>query len=179
MKKLATLIGGLLLCASANAVIYDQTLDQAAGSLLLADGDTITFNPFDADFIFFSDNAAEDFNPQDTVHIESVIEGLVGFDIDYAGEDAFDGGADYSTGLDANFYAIHYDNRELVFGYYEIQEGFSVQSLSHDFSNMRGYTCDAGTCPGGFSEVPLPAAAWMFASGLVGLGVIGRRRSST
>ena len=49
------------------------------------------------------------------------------------------------------------------------------------------YDCENGKCPGVFNEcengdcnvVPLPAAAWLFASGLVGLAGAARRRAKS
>ena len=175
------LVLGMMLCAinmSAYAVIYDETGDQAGGTVNLADGNTVDFSPFDADWIYFSDDASTDFNPQNAAHIETVIEGLVGFDITFAAEEEIvGGGADYTTTEDANFYAIHYDNRELIFGYTGVgATGLAIEGLSHGFSNMRAYTCATGACPTTVGEIPLPPAVWMFGSALLGICGIARKR---
>ena len=179
MKSLGLFLTLTLMLASSigNATIYDETGDQAGGVVSLADGNSATFSPFPADWIYFSDDASTDFNPQDAAHIESVIEGLVGFNIDWVGSFEEAGEVDgHTTSVDANFYAVHYDNRELVFGYDLIQSGFTIDDLSHGFSNLRAYTCATGDCPGGFNEVPVPAAAWLFGTGLIGMAGVARKR---
>ena len=165
-----------LISLSAHATIYDETGNQAGTGVLLTDGFTVDFLPYPADLVLFSDDASEDFNPQDSAHIQSVIQDWTGASLTFVGqEEIVDGGSSYSTEIDANVYAIHYDNRELVFGYAALQSGFSIDGLSHGFSNMRAYTCDnCGTFRN--TEVPVPAAAFLFGTGLIGLSGVARKR---
>ena len=180
MKELCTLCMTLFACGLLNAAIYDETLNQAGGSVSLTDGNSVSFLAYPADVVLFSDDAGTDFNPQSAANIELVLEGYwTGIDLTFVGEEELiDGTASYSTDVDANVYAIHYDNRELIFAYATMQSGFSIEGLSHDFSNMRAYSCIE--CVGiTTTQVPVPAAAGLFGMGLIGLSGIARKRRSS
>lgn len=176
--KLAVALLALAAVSTSYATIYDETANQSGGGVSLTDGNSVSFLPYPADLVLFSDDASTDFNPQDAAHIESVLEGWSGAALTFVGqEEVANGGASYSTTVDANVYAIHYDNRELIFGFSGLQSGFSISGLSHGFSNMRAYTCDdCGTFGITSTPVPIPAAAWLFGTGLIGLSGVARSR---
>ena len=177
--RLAALVLALV-AFSAHATIYDETANQAGGGVTVNNGDFYTFNPYPADGILWSDDATNDFNPQSAANIESVIEGIIGVEITLVGQEEFDGTRSYSTDVDANIYAIHYNGYELIVGYGVLQDGFDISGLSHDFSNMRAYTCDdCGTFGITSTPVPVPGAALLMGSALMGLaGVVRKRRVS-
>ena len=108
--------------------------------------------------------------------------GLAGPAIDLtlvADDDGFSG---YGKTIDvmANVYFIHFGDNSLAFGFGDKQNSFTFSGLPRELSNFRAYTCDnCGTFgTRSLPEVPIPAAAWLFGSGLIGLIGIARRRAS-
>ena len=72
------------------------------------------------------------------------------------------------SGLDAfNYLAVHYGSNELFFQFSTPITGFTLTGLTNGLSNYRTYT-------DGVSEVPVPAAGWLFGTALIGL--MGLRR---
>ena len=73
------------------------------------------------------------------------------------------------SGLNAfNYLAVHYGSNELFFQFSTPITGFTLTGLTNGLSNYRTYT-------DGISEVPVPAAAWLFGSALLGLMGLRRR----
>jgi hypothetical protein len=72
-------------------------------------------------------------------------------------------------GTTINYLAIHYDNKEALWYFANGITSFtSSTGFPQDWSNYRAYTA-----------VPIPFAAWMVGSALVGLVGFGRKKSST
>lgn len=70
-----------------------------------------------------------------------------------------------------SYLAVHYGRGELFFAFANPITDFEIENLPRGFSNYRAFS--GGDTP---NAVPLPAAAWLFMSGL-GLFGIGKKRS--
>ena len=157
----------------------------------------VTFTPLDplslgftysvspANEILFAD---ENITPQSPANIQSVTEiefGLIPGSLTFVSacdsptSDCIgaSGGASGDTNTFVsdnpfNYLAIHFGEAELLFYWADAITNFSItdtNDLFNDLSNYRAYS-------DGVSEVPLPAAAWLFGSAL--LGFAGFKRKS-
>jgi hypothetical protein len=143
--------------------------------LVSTPGGLVTFQPAPADLILYGTNA--DFNPQNPGHIETVIEDWTGAELTLVSESSMNSGRAGLIDVDANVYAIHFGDNELVFGFADRPDDFTFAGLDYDISNYRAYQCDnCGSIQ--TNEVPLPAAVWMFGSAMLGLGGIARKRKA-
>jgi hypothetical protein len=184
MKKFA--IAMLLLAtSSANAVIQDVTANQIAGSIIIpTTTDTVFFSPAPADLILYGENA--DWNPQEPAHIETVLEGEIGADIYLISEGSLpDWGTSGTLDTNGNVFYFHFGDNALAFGYKNPQpQSFDFSNLPNDISNYRIFGCVDATQCGGLTttrtgEVPVPAAAWLFGTGLMSLAGVARKRKIT
>lgn len=145
-----------------------------------------------ADRIAYGTNA--DFNPQSptniglgilsvfslpgAIYLSSYTDGTTQYDAVQTGNGAKAGtfASDYAF----KYLAVHFGNNELVFDFSStggIAAGvaFSLGNLPNGLSNWRAYNTtpvnpDYPTPIGNPAPVPLPAAAWLFGSALIGLG---------
>ncbi|MES2637071.1 MAG: VPLPA-CTERM sorting domain-containing protein [Pseudomonadota bacterium] len=65
-----------------------------------------------------------------------------------------------------NYLAVHYGNGELFFAFDNAITAFTLTGLPRGLSNYRTYN---------LSEVPVPAAGWLFGTALIGLMGLRRR----
>lgn len=183
MKKFAIAMMMALAATQASAVIQDITANQVAGSILIpATTDTIFFSPNPADLILYGENA--DWNPQSPGHIESVLETEIGADLYLISESSLpDWGTSGELDTDANIYYFHFGDNAIAFGFKDPRpDSLQFSNLPNDISNYRAYGCVDSTQCGGLTTttnpVPIPAAAWLFGTGLLGLGGVARKRRS-
>lgn len=137
---------------------------------------TVTFSPSPATEIYFS-NDKDDFNPQDQDHIGSVIEDTFGLasgalvngdKVDNAGGGS---SASFTSTQAYEYLAVHFGKHELLFHFANSITAGTVFSITTEgraagLSNFRSY-----------SVIPIPAAVWLFGSGLLGLLGASRRKS--
>jgi|GEM_PF-2916607 hypothetical protein len=121
-------------------------------------------------------------NPQSPANIELEVEDVFGTSVDYVGDCDGDGcstgssatgfdtkAGSYTSEVGFNYLAIHFGKGELFFRWDNLINEFSFEGLPKDLSNFRAYTDNP-------SQVPVPAAAWLLGSAL--LGFVGYRRRS-
>ncbi len=146
----------------------------------------VNYTPLAADIRYFDDNIT----PQDPASIKAVTEnqfGLLSGSLTYVSScDEPTSGCTNATGGTAtgtytntftsngafNYLAIHFGQGELLFHWANnLASGttFEIGGLPRDLSNYRAYTDDV-------SSVPLPAAAWLFGSALLGFVSLSNRR---
>lgn len=180
MKKLFLSAALLLLPLVSHATISeltDVTSPITVGGVHV--DDIVTFSPSPADRIWWSDDAAADFNPQSAENVELVIEGLYGTAIDISLVQELDGltGAGTShSGDPFNFFAAHYDNKEFVFYFETAITDFTIGDLGQDISNWRTYSCveGCGGATGGGDPDPVSAPGTM---ALLSLGLLSLYRA--
>lgn len=146
-----------------------------------------TYSVFPADDIRFAD---ENINPQSPANIQLVTENEFGLtpgsltlvsacESAIGGCTGATGGASDDTNTFVsdnpfNYLAIHFGQAELLFYWADAITNFSftdTDEFVRDLSNYRAYSDGNGV-----SEVPLPAAAWLLGSAL--LGFAGFKRKS-
>jgi len=184
MFKKALMAAAVALPIVANATIMelDPTNDIVVNAPPPNDPTTtgiVTYQPNPATRIWYSDDASADFNPQDALNIQGVIEVLSSDTLTNVFEYAEDGGEtwSYTAGTEFNYMAVHFDNQQLVWYYDELQTAFDVQGLTFGFSNARAYVGEClqdcgGVDPRGVSE---PGIVALLSMGLIGLFVQRRR----
>ena len=140
-----------------------------------------TYSPSPANNVLYLD---EQLTPQNSTYIQSVLESEFGLD---SGSLIYESACektvcDDASGFDSNsftsndpfnYLAIHFGQGELFFYWANPITSFSIAGYEDIFtkggglSNYRAYS-------DGLSEVPVPAAAWLF--GIALLGLMGLRR---
>jgi len=148
--------------------------------------DVITFSPSPADAIWFSDQSNVDVGSQDIDSIATVLltdifptaTSIVGVDQ----WDSLAGDGTSYTGNAFNIIAVHYDNKELIFGYIDPIDAFTVNDLGQEISNIRTYSAEGGpfttSCTGETctNDIPEPSTFALLGLGMVGL-VVSRRKN--
>lgn len=177
-KLLAWVISSplLLVCVFANAATWSVLTPSSPG---------FTYSVFPADKIWYFD---DNITPQNVVNIKAVTEaqfGLASGALTFAS--ACDkptsvctnasGGASGSTNTFAstvafNYLAIHFGKSELLFYWDNPISNFSFTDTEGTFKGLSNYRAYSD----GLSEVPLPAAGWLFGSALIGLMGLRRRK---
>ena len=135
-----------------------------------------TYSPNPATAILYY-NA--ELTPQNPNNIESLVEEQFGIlyntpiNVSFVGDDE-SGSNTFSSNTAFNYLAIHFGKGELFFYWDQAINSFSISEYEAFFgqggglSNYRAYS-------DGLSEVPVPAAAWLFGSALLGLMGLRRR----
>jgi hypothetical protein len=173
----AILLGIGLFSAGANAAYVQLVPAPQAndGSINLPPaGFTATYSPTaDVASIWFNGNVS----PQSPANVAASITGQFGGTLTLAGQDDnYNSGSISLPGNPFDVLAIHLGGagggNELLFFFNTAITEFDVttfdQGGGNNLSNFRAYTT---------SPVPLPAAAWLFGSALIGLAGIKRRKS--
>ena len=136
----------------------------------------------DATKTWTSTVASSDIGAQDADNIKTIIgTNLAGTNLALVKQlDSLSGlsGA-WTFASSVNWVALHYDNKEAFWFFQSGITAFGMNFIegNQDISNLRAYS-------GGSSEfdplppVPLPAAAWLFGSALLGLVAVARRRAA-
>lgn len=135
---------------------------------------TVTYSPSPAHVWSYDGNITD----QSPAHIKTVVEtqyGVSGLTLVSSG-DAPVGSDSKSANILLNgidYLAIHFGQGELLFHWLTNLNNvtFSIDGLPRGYSNYRGYT-DGKEPP----AVPLPAAAWLFGSVLLGFVSLSNRR---
>lgn len=153
-----------------------------------ANGDTlsITYSGVsNASRIWFSKNANGN-TSQDSAELETLIEdsSLFNGNIDFAQDNDNAGGGNSASFTNTSLFsilAVHFGKHELIFDFgKQIALGttFNITTAGQaaGLSNFRAYLDPnaTGVPP---AAVPVPTAAWLFGSGLVGLISVNRRKS--
>lgn len=191
MKKLPTLVllgAALVMSSSTHASWVSVTPTSSPLSLAGANGPiTVTYGVTpvaqSAATIFFSNTQNADTPNQTLAGIETVVEGLFFNNVTGIAADQVDnagGGssASFTNTQTYNYLAVHAGQHEFVFGFAsDILAGstFSITTSGQaaGISNFRSYYDPNSS---GIPGVPVPAAVWLFGSGLVGLIGFGRRK---
>ncbi|HQN64514.1 MAG TPA: VPLPA-CTERM sorting domain-containing protein [Methylophilus sp.] len=131
-----------------------------------------------AEIWYYNDNI----NPQSPANIELEVEDVFGTSVDFVGAcdnegctsgsvaEGFESKAGvFGSEVGFNYLAIHFGKGELFFRWNDLINEFAFEGLPKDLSNFRAYTDNP-------SQVPVPAAAWLLGSAL--LGFVGYRRRS-
>ncbi|MES2500995.1 MAG: VPLPA-CTERM sorting domain-containing protein [Pseudomonadota bacterium] len=160
----------LFVALSASALTY-QTLDPSAPGFV--------YSPI-ADGIKFYDG---NITPQNVINIQAATEeafGLTSGSLSFVAEAAVQdtSPSTFTSNTAFNYLAIHFGGSELFFYWDNAINSFSIADYKDitggedgtggGISNYRAYT-------DGLSEVPVPAAAWLFGSALLGLMGLRRR----
>ena len=159
----------LFTALSASALTY-QTLNPAAPGF--------DYSPL-ADGIKFYDG---NITPQNPLNIKAATEeafGLTSGSLSFVSEEAVPDTSDssFTSSVGFNYLAVHFGGSELFFYWDNAINSFSIANYKNitvgadgkggGISNYRAYS-------DGLSEVPVPAAAWLFGTAL--LGLMGLRR---
>jgi hypothetical protein len=128
---------------------------------------------------YYSDVSNTDVGSQNEANVIGVLEGWFGTNLTFVGggdcsvlnigctaDDANNNSGD-STKL-GNVYGVHFGNNFLAFLYSNPINDFHIEGIAHGVSNIYVFNSP--------STVPIPAAAWLFGSGLACLGWVSRRR---
>lgn len=131
-----------------------------------------TYSPNPATAILYYD---ANLTPQSPASIETYVEEQFGLltDIDLVGDDE-SGSNTFSSNTAFNYLAIHFGNGELFFYWDQAINTFSISDYD-DFFGIGGGLSNYRAYSDGLSEVPVPAAAWLFGSALLGLMGLRRR----
>ena len=130
-----------------------------------------TYSPNPATAILYYD---ANLTPQNPVDIGNVIEEQFGLltAIDLVGDDE-SGNNTFTSNTAFNYLAIHFGNGELFFYWDQAINAFEISDFE-DFFGKGGGLSNYRAYSDGLSEVPVPAAAWLFGTAL--LGLMGLRR---
>ena len=147
--------------------------------------DVITFSPSPADAIWFSDKASADFTSQDSAALLADIEANIFTNATLTAAGQWDSLSGDGTTYDANAFnviAVHYDNKELVFGYINAIDNFTINDLGQEISNVRTYTATGGIfevqqCETDCTSVSAPGTIALLSLGLVGLYTARKQRA--
>lgn len=192
-------VGFALVCAlgmsfgvpNANATVYcDTSLGgcTASTSPSAASGQTIVVDPSDFSNFAYSDQANTSPGQPTTTAVSTFINTYFGAGSTTAGDGSIlftkeAGGSGAGPGNDQGktsflelvfgttayeFIAIHYDNQYLVLLYDDAVNYFKIMGLNAGVSGVLGFNA---------SVVPLPPAAILFGTALIGMTVLRRRRA--
>jgi hypothetical protein len=115
------------------------------------------------------------------LYLSSYTDGTVGTGATQTGNATNTGS--FTSTVAYQYLAVHFGQDELVFDFSKTggiaaNTAFNIGGLPFGLSNWRGYTtANTGTPPVAGSPVPLPAGAWLFMTGLMGLLYNGKKKS--
>lgn len=181
-KPILMLIGAFLSFSAFNtqAAIFTEIVPP--DSIITYGAITIEYSPSPANNVWIADK--DDVGSQNEANIESVLETeLSTGDLTLVESNSFSSSVDKSVSFavasDFRYVAIHAGDYEFVFHYDPAKSGGTTFTITTTgtavgLSNYRAFTTGPGTTP---TVVPVPAAVWLFGSGL--LGLVGLRRRSS
>lgn len=147
---------------------------------VIGPNETITYSPFANVVSIWNSNEV---SPQDPDSVKDSITDQFGGTLSLVGQnDSFGGGQ--LTSNPFNILAIHYGGptggNEVLFFFNTLMTAFDVRIAPHGVSNFRAFTGSGGDIPPiAGNEVPVPAAVWLFGSGLLGLIGAARKKSES
>jgi ABC-type amino acid transport substrate-binding protein len=168
-----------LMSGVANAAYVQIAPPQANDGEVVIGTDTITYSPFANVASIWNSNTV---SPQDADSVKDSITDQFGGTLSLVGQnDSFGGGP--LTSNPFNILAIHYGGQgggnEVLFFFNTLMTAFDVEIAPHEVSNFRAFTGSGGTIPPiAGNQVPVPAAVWLFGSGLLGLIGAARKKSA-
>jgi hypothetical protein len=173
-----------LMSGVANAAYFQiapvpQANDGEVASVVGPD-ETITYSPFNKVASIWNSNTV---SPQDADSVKDSITDQFGGSLTLVDDGDFGGGL-LETLNPFNILAIHYGGptggNEVLFFFNTLMTAFDVEIAPHGVSNFRAFTGSGGDIPPiAGNEVPVPAAVWLFGSGLLGLIGAARKKSAT
>jgi hypothetical protein len=171
-----------LMSGVANAAYFQiapvpQANDGEVASVVGPD-ETITYSPF-ANVVSIWNST--DLLNQNPATIQTSITDQFGGSLTLVDNGDFGGGQ--LTSNPFNILAIHYGGptggNEVLFFFNTLMTAFDVEIAPHGVSNFRAFTGSGGTIPPiAGNQVPVPAAVWLFGSGLLGLLGAARKKSA-
>jgi hypothetical protein len=181
LYMMSALLGIGLMSGTANAAYFQIAPDPQAN-----DGTVESVIGPDETIIYSSANGVSVCNsntvsPQDPVDVQNSITDQFGGTLSLVGQGGYSGGLLESSDP-FNILAIHYGGpvggNEVLFFFNTLMTTFNISGSPYGIADFRAFTGSGGSIPP-VNAVPVPAAVWLFGSGLMGLIGAVRRKSRT